>query len=42
VSQPRLHLAQPRAIVAGVPAKRLLDRGVHEYAVDPRGLPPRS
>src|SRR5438270_12975662 len=36
VSIPWLHLAQPRAVIARIPAKRLLDRGIHEYALDVR------
>ena len=34
--QPRLNLAQPRAIVSRVTAERFFDRGVHEYAIDAR------
>jgi len=34
VPPPWLHFLQPRPIVAGVPAERLLDRAIHEYALD--------
>src|SRR6516165_7583060 len=36
--QPRLNLAQPRAIVTRVTAERFFDRGVREYAIDARIL----
>jgi hypothetical protein len=36
--QPRLHHAQPRAIVTSLAAKCPLDGGVHKYAVDARIL----
>src|ERR1700738_5429603 len=36
VSPPWLHLAQPRAVIPRIPAKRRLDRVIHEYALDVR------